>query len=547
VRDALSVGSRIYFATDRGLGELRGMSMISIRGEQGLCFEDTTCLAPGFTNDLWIGTSRGAIRMVNSRFNYFAGQRWLPDDYVRSIAVGSNAVYLATSKGLGIIEYEPYTLLKKAAYYERHLDEWGQRRLGVMHKLEWDETLQEFVREAGDNDGGYSGDYLAAESYRYAVTKDPEARALAANTFRTLRWFETMTGIPGFPARSVWVKGERGHKSTGGSGGYPAEWHDSKDVGFEWKGDTSSDELCSHFYAVTIFYELAAQGVEKEAAKAHLARMATHLIDHGWQLIDADGKPTRWGRWDPEYFKTDEGRNDRGLQAIEILSFMKTAAALTGDPKFDAAYRRLVEMGYPGYVLRERNTPPPRENIAHFDNQLALWCYWNLLRFEKDPMLYATYRRSFERSYETIRIEQNPWFNFVYGATTGNDCEVEESVQHLRDWPLDLVIWSYQNSHRADLKTLPGYVAFTGGTRAFPPRETEPLRWDHWTMQADGGSGGKDVVEPSGWLVAYWMGRYFGFIEAPTTKDPALLSVERNRGRTFGAKPYTGPPRPESF
>jgi hypothetical protein len=66
-------------------------------------------------------------------------------------------------------------------------------------------------------------------------------------------------------------------------------------------------------------------------------------------------------------------------------------------------------------------------------------------------------------------------------------------------------------------------------------------------MQADGGSGGKDVVEPSGWLVAYWMGRYFGFIEAPTTKDPALLSVERNRGRTFGAKPYTGPPRPESF
>ena len=51
-----------------------------------------------------------------------------------------------------------------------------------------------------------------------------------------------MTGIPGFPARAVWAKGEVGHKSTGGSGGYPAEWHDTADGRFEWKGDTSSDE-----------------------------------------------------------------------------------------------------------------------------------------------------------------------------------------------------------------------------------------------------------------------------------------------------------------
>ncbi len=547
VRDALSLGSRMYFATDRGIGVLRGMSLTPIRGEQGLCFEDTTCLARGFTNDLWIGTTRGAIRMVGDRFPYFAGQRWMPADHVYAIATGPSAVYIATSKGLGIIEYEPFTLLKKAAYYERHLDEWGQRRLGVIHKLEWDDQLQEFVREAGDNDGGYSGDYLAAQSYRYAVTGDLEARAAAVNTFRTLRWFETMTGLPGFPARSVWVKGERGHKSSSGSGGYPAEWHDTADGRFEWKGDTSSDELCSHFYAITVFLELAAQGTEKEQAKQHLARIATHLIDHRWQLIDVDGKPTRWGRWDPEYFATDEGRNDRGLQSLEILSFMKTAAALTGDPKFDAAYRQLVELGYPGYTFRQRNTPPPPENIAHFEDQLGLWCYWNLLRFEKDTQLRSIYRRSFERSYEVIRIEQNPWFNFIYGALTGNDCEVTQAVNHLREWPLDLVVWSYQNSHRADLRTPPGYAAYNGGSRPFPPRETEPLRWDHWTMQADGGSGGKDVVEPSGWLLAYWMGRYAGFIEAPRVTNPELLTVERNRGRAYGARSYSGPPRPEGF
>src|SRR5678815_2634034 len=107
----------------------------------------------------------------------------------------------------GIIEYERFTLLKKAAYFERHLEEWGQKRLGLVRKLEWDGGLKEFVREAGDNDGGYSGDYLAAQSYRYAVTKDPDARREAVNTFQALRWLEAMTGIPGFPARSAWAKG----------------------------------------------------------------------------------------------------------------------------------------------------------------------------------------------------------------------------------------------------------------------------------------------------------------------------------------------------
>ena len=139
---------------------------------------------------------RAAHTDGDGRFHYFAGQRWLPDDHVHAVAVGERAVYLATEKGWESSNTNHFTLLKKAAYFERHLEEWGQKRLGLMHKLEWDGGLKEFVREAGDNDGGYSGDYLAAQSYRYAVTKDPEARREAVNTFQALRWLETMTGIP---------------------------------------------------------------------------------------------------------------------------------------------------------------------------------------------------------------------------------------------------------------------------------------------------------------------------------------------------------------
>jgi hypothetical protein len=542
-RDLVNSAGSLFLATDRGLAMLRGMSLTTIRGDQGLPFEDTSCLAAGFTNDLWIGTTSGLIRRVGNRFDYFAGRRWLPGDRVNALAVAQNVVYAATDAGLGIIRYQPFTLSKKAAYYERHLEAWGQKRLGLVHKLEWDDTEKQFVREAGDNDGGYSSYYLAAESYRYAVTRDPAARREATNTFHALRWLEAITGIPGFPARSVWAKGELGHKSSGGSGGYPAEWHDSADGGFEWKGDTSSDELCGHFYAVPLFLDLAAQGEEVAQAKTHLARVASHLIDHHWQLVDLDGKPTRWGRWDPDYFLTDEGRYDRALQAVELLSFIRTADALTGDPKFSSAYRQLVELGYPAFTLRARNTFPP-DSVLHFLDELSFWTWWNLLRYETDADLHALYRRGYERGYEVVRGEQNPWFNFVYGALTGQDCETGPAVAHLREWPLDLRIWSYRNSHRADLRTPPGYFAVKGGTKAFSPRETEPLRWDHWTMQADGGAAGRDVVEPASWLLAYWMGRYYGFIEAPTTADPELVTARPDEIPGGGARPYTGPARP---
>lgn len=543
LRDMVSLGSRLVLATDRGLGLLRGMSMTSLQGEQGLPYEDVLCLTTGWDGDLWAGTSRGAIRQTGGQFHYFAGQRWLPDDHVNALTAAGRTVYMATDLGLGIIEYQPFTLAKKAAYYERELVEWGHKRLGLVQKLEWDKELKEFVRESGDNDGGYSGDYLTAESYRYAVTHDESARREATNTFHALRWLRTMTGIPGFTARGVWVKGERGHKATGGSGGYRAEWHDVTGSSFEWKGDTSSDELCSHFYATSRFLDLAAQGDEIRQAREHLALMATHLIDHGWQLIDVDGLPTRWGRWDPEYFKTDEGFFDRGLQCLELLSFMKSSEVITGDARFATAYQQLVELGYPAHTLRQRKNFPP-ESVAHFEDQLALWCYWNLLRYEQDATRKALYRRSFERTYEMLRVENQPWYNELHAVISGDDEEAEASMAHLREWPLDLRIWSYQNSHRTDLKTPTGYRALMGGIRSFSPREREPMRWDAWTMQADGGTDGRDVVEPSSWLLAYWMGRYHGLIAAPTTTDSNLLTVEHSLHPELGAKPYTGPDRP---
>jgi hypothetical protein len=57
-----------------------------------------------------------------------------------------------------------------------------------------------------------------------------------------------MTGIQGFVARGMWVNGERGHKATGGSGGYPAEWNPVSGGQFEWKGGLDNFLLFGLFF-----------------------------------------------------------------------------------------------------------------------------------------------------------------------------------------------------------------------------------------------------------------------------------------------------------
>ncbi len=548
-RDMLSLGNRLLIATAKGVAVVRGMAMTTLDGKAGLPYEDTTCLAEGFDNDLWIGTTWGAARKVNQdEFHYFAGQRWLPDDKVNDIAVGDNVVYIATDGGVGVIRYEPYTLQKKAAYYERRLEEWGHKRMGfthLIHKVGEDE----WIREITDNDGGFTSHYLNAMMFKYAVTGDEQAWEEAVNTLKAIVWLEEITPIPGFAARAIWsIEGDAGTQSEGGSGGLPARWVPSECGNFEWKGDTSSDEIGAHYYAMAVFYALAPDGPEKERAKEHIDRMTRHIVDNGWKLRDMGGELTRWGRWDPEYLQRPYGMYARGLNGMEAQAYAHTAVGLLDDDYFRDAVQQLLDWGYHHHTVRQKITFPP-DYITTWDDRLAFMSYYPLIKYAEQDWLRALYLRSLERSWEIKRIEKHPWFNFLYGAMTGNECEAEEATQFLREWPLDLIAYSYQNSHRADLYPEPGYVSYVEGPRTnsprqISPRESEPKKLDATELSLDGGSRGGRSITPNTWLESYWMGRYFGFIEAPETDDPALLDIEDSPLMQRGATPYDGPPRP---
>ncbi|HVY69137.1 MAG TPA: hypothetical protein VHH73_04380, partial [Verrucomicrobiae bacterium] len=194
---------------------------------------------------VWLGSDEGAARFDAKashpwdRWHYFHGKSWLADNEVKNIVVEDSSpetkVWIRTATGVSLIEWRPFTLEEKARAFEERIE---QRH--VRHGFVADSWLQKSGDLASnhtidnDNDGLWTAMYLAAEVYRYAVTKDPDARAKAGRSLHALMRLEEITGIPGFPARSF-VSGDRPKPQYG-------EWHATTDGKWWWKGDTSSDE-----------------------------------------------------------------------------------------------------------------------------------------------------------------------------------------------------------------------------------------------------------------------------------------------------------------
>jgi hypothetical protein len=549
LRALLSLGSRLLVAPDRGIAVLRGAALTTVNGKDGLPYEDVSCLEQGFGGDLWIGTTTGAIRNTGKQYHYFGAHHWLPADNVHDIEVNGKTVYIATDGGIGIIRYQPYNLQKKAEYFEQNVESNGHKRLGFVHQLYRDDSVAggRWLREISDNDGGHTAHYLAAMCFKYAVTRDEAARREAVNSFEAMNWLRTITGDSGFFARAIWaIDVDEGGRSTQGSGGLPAKWVTTEDGKWMWKGDTSSDEVNGHFYAVSLFHDLAAKGDEKKRAANHLARISKHIIDNGWVLRDADGKPTRWGRWDPEYLLRPYGFESRGLNGMEAQTYMWTALNLTGDQAFRKGLDQLLKWRYETYTVRQKLTFPP-ESVVPWDDELAFRCFHPLITYCDDDRLRSIYLRALARHWEVMRMQKLPFFNFSYGGLTGNDCEAEQAVQHLREWSLDTVSHSFRNSHRADLATEPGYTPYMGGTRAVSPREQDCSWGSRPAIEYDGGRESRIITPPVGWLEDYWMGRFYGMIQAPADDEPQELEIPPSAKMLTGAAPYNGPARPPSL
>jgi hypothetical protein len=398
--------------------------------------------------------------------------------------------------------------------------------------------------DMSDNVGSWTSMYSASQAFRYAATRSPEALDNLRRVVRGQRDMLRITGVkglftrviidpslPGFPTAeqlAAWYpdcdlsKGHCKRFNEVASGPYAGKW---------FKNDVSKDEYAAQMFAMTVAWELVDDPEVREMVREVALAVGDHLLDHGLRITDIDGAVTTYGRIYATGFDDFPGFN-AGL----ALAWVKLAAAVGGGRHADYYRDCLLQQGGENPCIPDESPLPYTDYLA--DAGLDLGCltnwnnhnmlqvaYYGLLRLEEDPDLRTTYRAALRDHLwdpgdsKPMSLQQNSLFTFFYLANR----------DPADPWPTDAA--------RDALCTLRRYPArknhfpvdtTTGRAVACTDRSGDPLGFDMvpieqsaadnyqwgrnpWDMEVDPGDA-RTVESPEDFLLAYWLGRWFGFI-----------------------------------
>ena len=537
---ALGPDGTLWTAGLGGVLAYRNSRLIrEITPDQGLPDSLAQCIACG-SGEVWVGTPHGLGRLAPgaTRWTWRHSRRWLLDDDVRSIALDTagSVAYVATPGGVDRLERNPLTLEEKERRFlevclARHI-----REPGIVEKcrLKTPGDLSTWEPQDDDNDGGYTAVYLAMESFRYAVTGDPSARDRARRAFAACRFLQEVTGTPGFIARTVvpstWTRmadpnellspeQRAARRVEDARFKYvPERWKKSADGRWLWKGDTSSDEICAHFFGYFFYDLLAADAPEKERIREQVRRIMDHILEHDAALVDLDGKPTRWGVWTPGHLLHNPNWiQEAWINPVELSSFLKLAHHLTGDPRYARRYEELLaDVEWRENIRRAKNLNPATR--THIDDELLAFVYAPLLLLEKDPSRVRLYRESLRNWHAAVAPDCTPFFEVLNAVLSGDQGSLAAAVDVLRETPLDLVRWEVDNTHRADIRLVRSPELEHWHTdRLLPASERGVPRTDDNLRLAVQGEGGRTESDGVFWMLPYWMARHYRLLAPSAT------------------------------
>ncbi len=474
---------------------------------------------------IWFGSSAGAFMLrEDGTFDYYASRRWLPSDQVIDIATGPDrTLYILTGSGLAAIHTDSLTLAQKADYFEkqvrnRHIRNGFNATLSRMK----DGNPETGSLEDSDNDGLWTSMYLGGEVFRYAVTRDADALENIRESMDALERLYTITRLKGFPARSFERSGyEYADKSV---------WRTAADSGWDWKSTTSSDEAIGHIFVFGAIAELVDDSALKSTAVRLIDALMQHIVDHKLYMIDWNGKPTRWGRWNPEYVNVRPLMvGDRKITSSNIVAMLQTAYHFTQKKIYKDKIEELINKhGYLDNLMRPMNSigvaPVTADELSrelsdawnHSDDEMYFLGYWGLYRYALNDTLKASYKTAIVDHWQAERPEKEGAWNIVTAMTGVNEFDLGSAIWYLQRYPLDLVNWTIDNNHRRDIQRIDSNFRKQFTAEVLPPDELPILRHNANRFDLDGGDGGQSENSAGDiWLLPYWMGRYLGVISAP--------------------------------
>ncbi|NIA14872.1 MAG: hypothetical protein GWP08_12410 [Nitrospiraceae bacterium] len=328
----------------------------------------------------------------------------------------------------------------------------------------------------------WTSNYLAGASYRYAVLKRsgaPEAEVAAAKAradvlFEAVYRCQLVTGVKGFLARGYAI----GHGET-----YEERWEGSKrndwhqGVGeysnLRWVGDPSHHIYSACAHALCQYYDFAAEGSMKERCREAMSALVSYWVDEDFLIH-------RYDRNRPGYsiLGIIDGKT-LDTRVMMAIAGAKEAYHVTGEEKFDAAYRKLTkQFGVRGLqtFICEKDFDDGEHVFGHLEN---------LFRIEDDPELLAGYRVVADALWAQFDDTAQSLFTYIYLGFTpdapNRDALLRDATFRLRTWPTDMTLRPTMNSLRKDLQhPYPTYLCAWDNEYIW---KGHLLRLDGWTSR----------------------------------------------------------------
>jgi hypothetical protein len=300
--------------------------------------------------------------------------------------------------------------------------------------------------------------YLGAEAFRYAVTRSPEALQNCRESLDAMERLYAINSLKGFPSRSF---ERRGYELAD-----TMAWRKSAFSGWDWKSTTSSDEVIGHVFVFGVIAELVDDTALKHKAVRLLDELMTHIVGHDLYLVDWNGKPTTWGRWNPAYVNARPKMvGDRKVNSSNIIGMLQTAWHFTGKAVYrEKAFELMNKFGYLDNLMRpmsEIASAPPdadelsrrlSENWNHSDDEMYFLGYWGLYRYAFNDTLRAKFRASILDHWRAERPEKEGAWNIFTAMTGALEFDLDAAIWYLQRSPLDMIDWTVINSRRKDIE-----------------------------------------------------------------------------------------------
>ena len=342
----------------------------------------------------------------------------------------------------------------------------------------------------------WTGHYLAAESYRYAVTQSADALAAVHKALDGVQSLVDVTSPadPDVLARS-WVPQSSpwlGKITTdeGHNGMYASTYNG---VPVYWIGNTSRDQYAGVFLGLAVAYDFVADDAVRAQAAALVTRLLDYLIAHEWSVQMPDGS----------YSTTFLGRPDQELALLQIGRHVNPA-------KYEVVYTAFATANAAAVV-----TPITAECSdtygSYYKFNLDYATFFDLVRLEPAGSPYRTfYTTAYGQLRQCTAKHQNAHFNMIDRALRGADRRRDSSTSKY------LGLW-LKRSRRDYYTDVSGQYAACGTNQACDivavnDRPNTDFLWQRSPQLLYGGGDGTIETAAIDYLLPYWMGRYYGVI-----------------------------------